>query len=100
MPNYSAGYSDIRGEYSDMAKWIDHIGNQHNVYFVKSAGNISSSSSLISDPGMAYNGITAGSINDHDSTGEPYWTDDTLSTFSCYGENSGGYKPDLTAPRA
>jgi serine protease AprX len=96
--NYSAGYSVDRGTYSDMAKWIDHLGNQHNVHFVKSAGNTSSSNTLISDPGMAYNAIVTGSMYDHDSSSEPYWTDDTLSTFSCYSESSGGYKPDFTAP--
>jgi serine protease AprX len=95
--NYSAGYRDVQGTYSDMAKWIDYLGNQHNVHFVKSAGNYSSSY-LITDPGMAYNALTVGSINDNDSSREPDWTDDTLSTFSCYAENSGGYKPDLTAP--
>jgi serine protease AprX len=95
--NYSAGYSDCRGTYSDMAKWVDHLESQHDVLFVKSAGNIGFST-LISDPGMAYNAIVVGSMYDHDSQSEPYWNDDTLSTFSCYGETTGGYKPDLTAP--
>jgi len=95
--NYSAGYSDVRGQYSDMARWIDHLGNQHQVHFVKSAGNTSPFS--ITDPGMAYNIFTVGSICDHDSVNEPYWLDDTFSTtFSCYVETTGGYKPDLTAP--
>jgi serine protease AprX len=96
--NYSAGYSGGRGTYSDMAKWIDHLGNQHNVHFVKSSGNTSLSNILISDPGMAYNAIVTSSMYDHDSPNEPYWPDDTFSTFSCYGETSGGYKPDLSAP--
>ncbi len=96
--NYSAGYSDIRGQYSDMARWIDHLGNQHSVHFVKSAGNASGSTLSITDPGMAYNIFTVGSIYEHDSANEPYWNDDTFSTFSCYTETSGGYKPDLTAP--
>jgi serine protease AprX len=95
--NFSAGYSDVRGEYSDMAKWIDHLANHHLVHFVKSAGNYSTNY-LISDPGMAYNALVVGAINDNDSTGEPYWSDDAFSTFSCYTETSGGYKPDLTAP--
>jgi serine protease AprX len=95
--NYSAGYSDCRGTYSDMAKWVDHLENQHDVLFIKSAGN-TGLSTLISDPGMAYNAIVVGSMYDHDSQSEPYWNDDTLSTFSCYGEVTGGYKPDLTAP--
>jgi serine protease AprX len=95
--NYSAGYTDVQGTYSDMAKWIDHLGNQHNVHFVKSAGNYTSSY-LITDPGMAYNAITVGSIYDHNSTAEPDWTDDALSAFSRYSESDSGYKPDLTAP--
>jgi serine protease AprX len=95
--NYSAGYTDVRGTYSDMAKWIDHLANQHEVHFVKSAGNYSSNY-LITDPGMAYNAIVCGSIYDNNSVNEPYWSDDTLSTFSCYSETGGGYKPDLTAP--
>jgi serine protease AprX len=95
--NYSAGYTDVRGQYSDMAKWIDHLANQHNVHFIKSAGNYSSSY-LISDPGMAYNAVVTGSIDDSNSTDEPDWTDDVFSTFSCYTETSGGYKPDFTAP--
>ena len=96
--NYSAGYTDIRGQYSAMAKWYDHLGTQHNVHFVKSAGNSSGSTLSITDPGMAYNIFTVGSIYEHDSATEPYWNDDTFSTFSCYTETSGGYKPDLTAP--
>jgi serine protease AprX len=96
--NYSAGYTDVTGTYSDMAKWVDHISFQHNIYFVKSAGNITSSNTGISDPGMAYNCITVGSMNDNNSRTEPTWSDDKLSTFSCYSETSGAYKPDLTAP--
>lgn len=96
--NYSAGYTDTVGEYSDMAKWIDHLGNQHLVHFVKSSGNVRLSNYAITDPGMAYNAFTVGSSYDHDSANEPYWPDDTFSTFSRYTETSGGYKPDLTAP--
>lgn len=96
--NYSSGYTDIRGDYSDMAKWIDHLGSQHNVLFVKSAGNERLGNYDISDPGMAYNSVVVGSIHDHDSASEPYWLDDTFSSWSAYTENSGGYKPDLTAP--
>jgi serine protease AprX len=95
--NYSAGYTDAQGTYSNMAKWIDHLGIQHNVHFVKSAGNYTSSY-LISDPGMAYNAVVTGSMCDSDSANEPDWTDDVFSTFSRYTESSGGYKPDFTAP--
>jgi len=96
--NYSSGYADIRGEYSDMARWMDHIANQHNVMFVKSAGNVTGGNNGITDPGMAYNIETVGSISDNDSPSEPVWNDDVFSYFSCFGESSGGYKPDITAP--
>lgn len=95
--NYSAGYSTGAGVYSDMAKWIDHLSFQHNLLFVKSAGN-GGSTSYITDPGMAYNAITIGSIYDNDSSNEPDWTDDRFSTYSSFLETQGGYKPDLSAP--
>jgi len=95
--NYSSGYSAGAGTYSDMAKWIDHLSVCHNVTFVKSAGN-GGSGSYITDPGMAYNGLTVGSIFDNDSYNEPDWTDDSFSSYSSFREIEGGYKPDLTAP--
>lgn len=95
--NYSAGYTADAGLYSDMAKWIDHISFQHNITFVKSAGN-GGEGSYITDPGMAYNALTVGSICENDSANEPYWEDDSFSAYSSYLESEGGYKPDLTAP--
>ena len=80
-----------------MAKWIDHLSFQHNITFVKSAGN-GGASSYITDPGMAYNGVTVGSIYDNDSYNEPDWTDDSFSSYSSFLEQEGGYKPDLSAP--
>lgn len=96
--NYSAGYSDTAGEYTDMAKWIDHIGIQHDVLFVKSAGNAKYTNNKVTDPGMAYNGITVASISDNNSADEPNWSDDTYSSFNCYSEDSGPFKPDISAP--
>jgi serine protease AprX len=96
--NYSAGYSNTAGEYTDMAKWIDHLAVQHDVLFVKSAGNAKYTNNKVTDPGMAYNGVTVASINDNNSVEEPYWGDDTYSNFNCYLENSGPFKPDISAP--
>ena len=95
--NYSAGYSTGAGLYSDMAKWIDHLSFQHNITFVKSSGN-GGDNSYITDPGMAYNGITVSSINDNNSFNEPNWNDDSFSNYSSFLEIEGGYKPDLSAP--
>jgi len=66
--------------------------------FVKSAGNASSGNYGITDPGMAYNIETVGSIFENNSVDEPNWDDDVFSYFSSYVESSGIYKPDLTAP--
>jgi serine protease AprX len=95
--NFSAGYQNERGNYTDMAKWIDHLTNQADVTFVKSAGNCGSDKG-ITDPGMAYNAITVGSICENNSASEPDWSDDYFSADSAYLENTGGLKPDLTAP--
>jgi serine protease AprX len=95
--NYSAGYSASAGLYTDMTKWIDHLAFQFDVMFVKSAGN-GGPTTGITEPGMAYNGLTIGSIYDGDSASEPNWTDDSFSSFSAYLETEGGFKPDLTAP--
>jgi serine protease AprX len=95
--NYSAGNQNIRGVYSTMAKWIDYLVYQYNVIFVKSSGNVGQGYG-ITDPGMAYNGITIGSIFENNSPDEPDWLDDLIASGSCYQETEGGYKPDLTAP--
>lgn len=67
MSNTTGGTA---GAYTSIAKWIDHLAIQHSVHFVKSAGN-SGPSGGITEPGMAYNIMTVGSINDHDSPNEP-----------------------------
>jgi hypothetical protein len=92
--NYSAGYSSNAGIYSDFAEYIDYIIENYDIIFVKSSGNIIGSN-LVTDPGMAYNCITVGSIYENDTSS---WIDDTLSTFSCYEELGGASKPDITAP--
>ncbi|MEN8905060.1 MAG: S8 family serine peptidase [Clostridiales bacterium] len=92
--NYSAGYSADPGVYTDFAEYIDYIVENYDITFVKSSGNVMSNN-LVTDPGMAYNGITVGSINENDTS---TWTDDILSSFSCYEELGGASKPDFSAP--
>jgi len=92
--NYSAGYLTNAGTYSDFAEYIDYLIENYDITFVKSAGNVGSKN-LITDPGMAYNCITVGSINENDTA---TWADDVFSTFSCYEELGGASKPDFTAP--
>lgn len=108
--NMSAGLdTEWPGCYSTHDRWVDHIANDHNVHFVKSAGNalVSPDGETIANavpvtsPGMAYNAITVGSIDDGNSTDR---SDDVLANDSCYEEHyytvdgPPTNKPDLVAP--
>lgn len=91
--NMSAGFPTITGSYDVYSKWIDHIAINHSVHFVKSAGN---NSGNITSPGMAYNAITVGNLNDM-GTSAP--SDDVIADDSSYIEANGLHnKPDLVAP--
>ena len=91
--NMSNGLSESAGTYGTQEKWVDHIAINHSVHFVKSAGN---DSTYVTSPGMAYNVITVGGIDDNNTTDK---SDDSFCTFSNYSENSGlTNKPDLSAP--
>lgn len=92
--------------YGSEEKWLDHVAITHSVHFVNSAGN--AEDHKIRGPGMAYNILTVGAIDDHntkDSNDDN--SDDSLATFSCYEEavsSENGEtlhptnKPDLVAP--
>ena len=106
--NMSANFDYINTNYyGPNEKWLDLIAINHSVHFVNSAGN-SPVDRQIRGPGMAYNIITVGAIDDHntnDSTSEN--SDDSLATFSGYVEAVSmeneeelhpTNKPDLVAP--
>ena len=83
------------GTYDNVAKWVDHIINQHNVSWVQTPGN-SGPDAYVCSPGNAYNVITVGSINDR---GTVSVNDDTYVTSSNYKIGSGmPSKPDVVAP--
>lgn len=84
------------GKYDEYALWTDHIAINHSVHFVKSAGNSGEGDKYITSPGMAYNVITVGSINDNNTIS---YADDELSSFSSYNEQNiyNNNKPDLVA---
>ncbi|MBE5888130.1 MAG: hypothetical protein E7283_04760 [Lachnospiraceae bacterium] len=99
--NMSAGYydDDILNKYDDMSRWVDHIAYNHDVHFVKSAGNYhwkTNPEKKISSPGMAYNIITVGAT----AMTAPY----EIESYSAYnGDGIGRYvfrtnKPDICAP--
>ena len=83
--------------YTNEEKWIDHIEGPHGVSFVVAAGNYGHLSADVVSPGLAYNAITVGSINDNGTNSE---SDDTLQPYSSFANN--GYlavaKPDVMAP--
>lgn len=84
------------GHYTSYEKWIDHIAINHSVHFVKSAGNSDGPSYYVTHPGLAYNIITVGAIDDKNTALK---SDDTIATFSCYQEyGTVTNKPDICAP--
>lgn len=91
----SYGYSVT---YGVMEKWTDHISSMHNVTFVKSAGNYNETdnpNNNVTRPGLAYNIITVGSIN---NLYTPSHGDDYLYDYSCYVNGDCCEKPDVVAP--
>lgn len=95
--NMSAGIStELTGSYLTQEKWVDHIAINHSVHFVKSAGNSKNNNYEITSPGLGYNIITVGGLDDNNSLDQ---SDDTIYTLSRYVESSGlTNKPDLIAP--
>jgi subtilisin family serine protease len=112
--NISAGWPYATGTYTDGDKWWDHIAINHSVHVVVASGNnggiYGERTKKISSPGMAYNVITVGSINDFNTVSV---LDDVLSDFSSTEEGDDGgavldrteddgiayhNKPDLVAP--
>ena len=98
--SHAVGHYDDYNVYNIYAQWLDHIAKEHYVTFVQSSGN-EGSAGVISG-GMAYNIITVGAIDDHNT---PSVGNDTLwygSTGSSAYYNGTGlaYKPDLCAPGA
>lgn len=83
--------------YSDIEKWFDHISTVHEVTFVAVAGN-GGIGSEIGSPGLAFNVITVGAINDNE-TGN-ILTDDCLASYTstANGGEEGCAKPDVLAP--
>lgn len=91
--NMSAGVR-LDGGYNAFDKWVDHIAAQHDVHFVKSAGNDAGS---ITSPGMAYNAITVGGLN---AMGGTTVSDFILFSNTNYEETGTDRpeKPNLVAP--
>lgn len=95
---------ELFGAYSSNERWVDHVVYTHYVHFVKSAGN---SGDYVTSPGLAYNIITVGAINDNntlqhiDDTWCDIMTEEGDLVRSSYMEKPGvTNKPDIMAPGA
>ena len=99
--NFSCGFGAFN-QYDSLCRWADHIAVVHDVHVVKSAGNEGDDG--VTSPGMAYNVITVGNINEKNTASN--LNDDVLdfgdatykgSSFNTLTGTS-AMKPDLVAP--
>lgn len=99
-----------QGDYTYLEEWLDHVALNHSVHFVVAAGNEGDIDEngetvpgIVTHPGLAYNAITVGNLDDNNTV---TMADDTLHISSSYREtiNSDGLmptnKPDISAPGA
>lgn len=90
-------------QYDVSEKWLDHIAYQHDVHFIKSAGNLGAGyqagQSGPNAGAMAYNIIAVGNLYVNGTT---KYDDDTIWTgsgpSSYYTGNKLANKPDICAP--
>lgn len=90
--NMSAGV-DRDGTYDIRSIWAEHIAAQHDIHFVKAAGN---NYVDITSPGLAYNVITVGAVDNNGSdavSGFTIWSGSNYREASSVSE-----KPNLVAP--
>ena len=83
--------------YDSYCLWVEHIAINHNVHIVQAAGN--SDAGGVTTPGMAFNVITVGNLNDNNSLD---YDDHSLWYTSSYSilalSTKVAHKPDLVAP--
>lgn len=80
--------------YDERSRWIDHITYNHDVHFVKSAGN--DGENKVSSPGMAYNIITVGNTNM--TSTYPIVLSSSYNGAGVTRAFSRTFKPDVCAP--
>ena len=98
--NMSAGWNQYDPRtiwYSNEEKWIDHIEGPHGISFVIASGNDGEADGHVMNPGMSYNAITVGAIDDKSTANT---SDDTLQPYTSTLNNGsdGVAKPDVMAP--
>jgi len=70
---------------TEMDRYLDHLVWIHGVTIVKSAGNRGGAGNDgdVTSPGLGWNVITVGGIDDKDT---PTWSDDEMWTYSSWGD--------------
>ena len=93
--NFSYG-GPASGDDDSLCQVLDQIGDAFGVNIAIAAGNKGTNPVTIESPGISYNGVTVGSVDDQGTVSQ---TDDVVSSFSSRGPTNGGrFKPDITAP--
>ena len=95
--NMSAGFLNADGTYDILSKWVDHLTFNHDVHFVKSAGNRGEGDTFITSPGMGYNIITVGGFNTNNTASNGSHTIYSRSSYTESGVTR-PEKPNLIAP--
>ncbi|MBQ8627795.1 MAG: S8 family serine peptidase [Agathobacter sp.] len=97
--NMSYGWSgeSVVNQYTDRARWVDHIAYNHDIHFVMASGNDMNSADEkqwgVRSPGMAYNIITVGNAH---RTGQ--YLINKFSSYNHDGASTTTFKPDIVAP--
>jgi len=80
--NYSWGDRNHTSlELGPLDRYVDHLVWDNRVTMVKSAGNNPNNSGNVTSPGLGYNIITVGAINDMDNE---LWSDDGMAALSSW----------------
>ena len=92
--------ADETNWYKSAEIWLDHICNAHDISVIQAAGNAGETTGNICVPGLAYNVVTVGAVDDK-NTGTNY-SDDVIraSSSTKNGNTIGCAKPDLMATDA
>jgi hypothetical protein len=87
-------YLETDGVMHNSDRWADYIVRNNAKVFVKSAGNRGEDEGNVTSPGLGYNVITVGAIDDFNNSN---WTDDRMASLSSYAEPAGRNKPEVVA---
>jgi serine protease AprX len=93
--NFSYG-SAVQGDDDLLAQMVDDYVDRFGLSFVTTAGNDGPNPRTLSSPGIGYNVISIGAMDDR---GTVERSDDQVASLSSRGPTVGGrYKPDIAAP--